>query len=54
VESHEDLDALMARFPFAPFSRTETLTLRDILPRAFEGCDADDPAGNGETRPRGT
>jgi muconolactone delta-isomerase len=30
VESHEELDAIMARFPFAPFSSIEILALSDI------------------------
>ena len=30
VDSHEELDAIMARFPFAPFSNIEILALSDI------------------------
>ena len=30
VESHEELDAIMARFPFAPFSSVEVLALSDL------------------------
>ena len=30
VESHEELDAIMARYPFAPFSSIEILALSDI------------------------
>ena len=30
VESHEELDAIMARFPFAPFSAIEVLALSDL------------------------
>ena len=29
VESHEELDAIMARFPFAPFSTIEIIALSD-------------------------
>ena len=30
VESHEELDEIMARFPFAPFSSVEILPLSDL------------------------
>ncbi|MDP9223563.1 MAG: muconolactone Delta-isomerase family protein [Actinomycetota bacterium] len=30
VESHEELDAIMSRFPFAPFSTIEIIPLSDI------------------------
>jgi muconolactone delta-isomerase len=30
VESHEELDAIMARFPFAPFSTIEILALSSL------------------------
>ncbi len=30
VESHEELDAIMARFPFGPFSTIEIIALSDI------------------------
>ena len=30
VESHEELDAIMARFPFAPFSSIEIIALSDL------------------------
>ena len=30
VESHEELDAIMARFPFAPFSSIEVIALSDL------------------------
>ena len=30
VESHEELDAIMARFPFAPFSAIEVIALSDL------------------------
>ena len=30
VESHEELDAIMARFPFGPFSTTEIISLSDV------------------------
>ena len=30
VESHEELDAIMAGFPFAPFSSVEVLALSDL------------------------
>ena len=30
VESHEELDAIMARFPFAPFSTIEIIALSDM------------------------
>jgi muconolactone delta-isomerase len=30
VESHEELDAILARFPFAPFSSTEIIALSDL------------------------
>jgi muconolactone delta-isomerase len=30
VESHEELDAIMSRFPFAPFSTIEIIALSDI------------------------
>jgi muconolactone delta-isomerase len=30
VESHEELDAIMARFPFAPFSTIEIIALSSL------------------------
>jgi muconolactone delta-isomerase len=30
VDNHEELDAIMSRFPFAPFSTTEIIALSDI------------------------
>jgi len=30
VESHEELDAIMARFPFGPFSHVEIIALSDL------------------------
>ena len=30
VESHEELDAIMSRFPFGPFSTIEIIALSDI------------------------
>lgn len=30
VDSHEELDAIMARFPFAPFSSIEVIALSDL------------------------
>ena len=30
VDSHEELDAIMARFPFAPFSSVEVIPLADL------------------------
>ena len=30
VESHEELDAIMSRFPFAPFSTVEVIALSNL------------------------
>ncbi len=30
VESHEELDAIMSRFPFGPFSTVEIISLSDL------------------------
>ncbi len=39
VDSHEELDELMARFPFAPFSSIEVIALTD-LDRSLETAKA--------------
>ena len=39
VDSHEELDEIMIRFPFAPFSSIEIIALADI-DKALEGVKA--------------